>query len=123
MGEQKTMEQEVSVKLTVEEIAERGETLAAKMLHVEHLRRKKREDGKSTQALIDAELDECERLARVICDQEELQKQGDLFVDDEVATRALAGVAAAVCTCDPDTPDVHDLDCPVHGPDGTDEAA
>lgn len=131
MGEQQTsMEREVSVKLTVAEVAERGETLAAKMLHVEHLRTKKREDAKSIQALIDTELDECSRLARVISDQEELRKQGELFVDDEGATRALAKIAAeggavtvgeSPCCCDPETPGVYDLDCPIHGVDGEGE--
>lgn len=56
MAEERTMEREVTVKLTTEEIAERAETMAGKMLHVEALQAKKKADGKSTQALIDAEL-------------------------------------------------------------------
>jgi polysaccharide deacetylase 2 family uncharacterized protein YibQ len=90
-----TMETEVNVKLTDAEIVERAQTLAAKVQHVAVLREKKREDAKSTQALIDAELDEVECLARVIGDQEELRKQGELFVDQATAARTLAQVERA----------------------------
>ena len=107
------MNDEVSIKLTKDELLERGATLAAKNLHVALLREKKRGDAKSTQALIDAELDECERLSRVITGQKELRRQGDLFVDDHQAAETLAKVGAASCTCESE--DVAAIDCPVHG--------
>lgn len=108
-----SMNDEVSVKLTDEELLERGATLAAKHLHIDHLRDKKRADAKSTQALIDAELDEAGHLAREIDAQEALRKQGDLFVGDTRARAALAKVGEAACMCESD--DVAKVDCPVHG--------
>ena len=98
------------VRLTDVELIERGQNMAAKLLHVGALRQKKKDDAKNTQALIDTELDEAERLARVITEAEESRKQGDLFVTDKVATEALAEVARRACT------DVDALSCPVHGP-------
>lgn len=114
---------EVPVKLSDEELLERGENLAVKMLHIETLRTKKKNDAKRTQGLIDEELEEAARLARVITGQEEARKQGDLFVGDQVATEALAKVGAAACTCDDDRATPLDpetgaaIDCPVHGVD------
>ena len=96
-----SMQTEVPVKLSDEELLERGESLAQKMLHIETLRDKKKADAKRTQGLIDEELEEAARLARVITGQEEARKQGELFVGDLVATDALAQVAEAACTCEP----------------------
>lgn len=76
------MDREVSVRLTDSEIIERAQNLAAKIEHVKILRRKRREDLRSANALIESELDEVERLARVIGSQEELRKQGELFAQD-----------------------------------------
>lgn len=83
---------EVTVKLTPDEIIERCETMAGKVLHIESLRTKKKNDSKNTQTLIDAELDEVARLARVITGQEELRKQGDLTFDETEAADALQKV-------------------------------
>jgi len=112
---------EVRVKLSDEDLIARAQTMAAKVEHIQHLRRKKRDDSRSLQALIESELDEVERLARVINAQEELRRQGDLFVADEIvdqetATRALAEAARAACTCPGESaPPL--VDCPVHGDD------
>ena len=113
-----TMDDEVSVKLTVEEIAERGETIARKLIHIGAMRKQAKEAAATSKALIDSELDEVERLARVIGEQEELRRQGDLRFDQvpspAEAQEALAKVAAGACTC-PEG-DVHAIDCPVHAP-------
>lgn len=111
------MQTEVPVKLSDEELLERGESLAQKMLHIETLRTKKKNDAKRTQGLIDEELEEAARLARTITGQEDARKQGDLFVGDQAATDALAQVGAAACTCDSEDKGVHKVDCPVHGVD------
>ena len=107
------MSQEVPVKLTDDELLERGKTLAEKNLHIESLQAKKKADAKRTQGFIDEELAEAARLARVITGQEEVRKQADLFVGDVVATDALAQVGEAACTCE--SKDVAAVDCPVHG--------
>jgi hypothetical protein len=114
-----TMSTEVTVKLTDAEIVERARTMAAKVQHLGVLRRKKRDDSKNTQALIDAELDEIERLARVIGAQEELRKQGELFADQETAATVLAEVGKKACLCPPEAMVVGSVlvDCPVHGDD------
>jgi hypothetical protein len=87
----------VPVKLTDAQLIERAESIATKLGTVEHLRRKKADDAKSTQALIDTELDEIQRLARVIRDAEEMRKQGELRFDEQPnqaeAQAALAKVA------------------------------
>lgn len=95
------MAQELPVKLSDDDRAARVDTLLAKLEYIESLQRKKRDDAKSTQTLIDAELEECQRLRRVLREDTELRKQGDLRFGDEVvpssaeATEALAKVAEA----------------------------
>lgn len=89
-----SMDDEIEVDLTAEEVIQRAESMADKMAHVEQLREKKKKDAKSTQALIDAELDEMQRLGRVIRGAREMRKQGDLFVGQAAATQALGQVAA-----------------------------
>jgi len=90
-----SMDVEVRVRLSDAEIIERAQTMAAKVSHIEVLRKKKSDDSKNTQALIDTELDEVQRLARVICEQEEERRQGDLFAPTPgQAVDALANVAA-----------------------------
>lgn len=109
----------VFVKLTDAEIVERAETMAAKIQHVAALREKKAREAKATQALIDEELDELERLARVVSEARDGRRQGELFVGDlrpEEATRALVEVARHTCVCEGGSnTDVHSPGCPVHG--------
>lgn len=96
---EKSADREVVVKLALSEVLERAEAMARRVAEVQRLRVKKAADAKGTQALIDSALDEIERLGRVITAQEELRKQGDLFVGDEVvpstaeSTQALALIA------------------------------
>ena len=111
----KEQEQEVRVRLTDADIVDRAQELAAKVQHVKILRRKRREDLRAANALIESELDEIERLAGVITDQQELRKQGELFVDQATAETVLAEVGKAACTCPPG--DAPLIDCPLHGED------
>jgi hypothetical protein len=108
------MERPLPVRLTDSEMADRAQEIAAKISLVKVLRKKKRDDARNTQVLIDNELDQVELLAEAITDARELRKQGELFVDQETATRALAQVGQAVCTCPPGGVLV---DCAVHGDD------
>jgi len=93
------MDRELPVKLTEHEVAEKGESIAAKMLRVKKLRKTRREHFKNMTAQIDAELDNMEQIAETIVAGTEARKQGDMFVDDEVvpsqgeAAAALAEVA------------------------------
>jgi hypothetical protein len=96
---EKSTDREVTVRLTGEDVIERAEAMARRVAEVERLRKKKADDSKSTQALIDTALDEIARLGRVITAQAELRKQGELFAGDEVipstaeSTQALALIA------------------------------
>lgn len=107
----------VRVKLSDHDLAERATMMATKLEHVKVLRKKKADDAKNTQVLIDEELDTLQALARVVLDAEEDGKQGDLFVGDAEAMQALHDVAQAACTCpEPETnPDNVSPSCPVHG--------
>lgn len=93
------MDRELPVKLNADEVNERAETMATKLIHIGSLRKKRREDLRSVNALIESELDEVQRLARTIIDGVEQRKQADLRFGDEVvpsateATAALAKVA------------------------------
>lgn len=110
------MSRELPVKLTEHEVAERAESMAAKLIQIGSLRKKRREDLRSINALIESELDEVQRIARVIADGVEARKQSDIKFGDEVvpsqaeATQALAEVAkfaeryhrnGALCRKDP----------------------
>jgi len=96
------MDRELPVKLTEHEIAERGESIAAKMLRVKALRKKRREDLRSINAQIESELDNVQQIAETIMSGVEARKQSEMFVGDEVvpsqteATAALAQVAKLV---------------------------
>jgi len=69
--------------------------MAARVLHVALLRRKKADDAKSTQAIIDSELDEIAKLAEVITEAAENRKQGDLhFGDIEAEAKEILGTVA-----------------------------
>lgn len=109
-----SMNDPVRVKLSEHDLAERAGIMATKLEHVRVLRRKKADDAKSTQALIDTELDELAAMARVILECEEDAKQGELFVDG-----TLSGLSAGIaerCSCEggPDA-DVKSPTCKVHG--------
>lgn len=94
-----TMDRELPVKLSEHEIAERGETIATKMLRVKALRKKRREDFRNMSAQIDAELDNIETLAETIVNGMENRKQAELFVDqvrDAEAQETLAAVAEGI---------------------------
>jgi hypothetical protein len=116
---QTTMEKPVPVRLTDPEMADRAQEIAAKILHVKVLRKKKRDDARNTQVLIDSELDQVELLADTITDARELRKQGELFADQETAVRTLAEVGKTACLCPPEAMAVGSVlvDCPVHGDD------
>jgi len=103
------MDEEVRVRLTDQELIDRGNVMSAKVEHIGQLRKKRREDLRSINAIIESEQDEVERLARVIRKAEEARNQGELFVDDQVATETLAEVARRACT------EIDALTCPVHG--------
>ena len=89
-----TMDEEVLVPLRPGELLERGKILAAKVQDVAILRKKKTDDARATQALIDAGLDEMERLARVISAGEEDRPQRELFVDQVVDQPTATAVLA-----------------------------
>lgn len=97
------MDTMVPVRLSDDDIRERGELLAQKNIQIGALRKKRREQLRSINAQIESDLDECDRLSRIIQDGVEARKQGDLFVGDQVvrdpaatqeATEVLAEVAA-----------------------------
>lgn len=79
-----TMDRELPVKLTATEIQERGESMAAKMVRVKTLRKKRRDDLRAINAQIEAELDTVQSIAETIMSGIEARKQGDLFVGDQV---------------------------------------
>jgi len=81
----------------------RDREMAAKLVHVESLREKKKRDAASTQALIDKEMDDLQALAHVVLDSEQVE-----LPFEEEATAALAKIAA---TCSP----VEAVACPVCG--------
>ena len=107
------MDETTRVRLSDDELIQRAETLAAKIQHVAHLRAKAKEDAKSAREVIEAEIDEIERLARVISEQEEERRQGELFVSQGEAEKALGEVGARACTCESEN--VRKIDCAVHG--------
>jgi hypothetical protein len=109
-----SMNDPVWVKLSEHDLAERAGIMAAKLEHVRVLRRKKSDDAKSTQALIDTELDELGAMARVILEAEDEAKQGELFVDGTLSGIS-AGIAAR-CSCEGGLEaDVKSPDCKLHG--------
>lgn len=79
--QEKGLDKTVGVKLTDEQVSERGALMAAKVIYVGTLRKKRREDLRSINAEIESNLDEIERLARVVTNHEENRAQADLFVD------------------------------------------
>lgn len=90
------LDRELPVKLTPDEIEARAESIAAKLIHIGSLRKKRREDLRSINALIESEMDEVERLARVISDGVESRKQADIrFGDEVVPSSTEAGAALA----------------------------
>ena len=91
-----TMDEEVLVPLRPSQVLERAQVMAAKVLHVAILRKKKADDARAAQVLIDAELDEVERLARVISSGEEDKKQGELFVEETLDKAAATEVLAEI---------------------------
>lgn len=102
---------EVFVRLDDAKKAELAESMASKIQRVEQLRTKKKVDAKATQAQIDAELDNLASMARIIADDGENRKQGELFVGDGEAQSALAEVAKRATPCT----DRADVTCPLHG--------
>lgn len=89
-------DQELPVRLTPEDVQARAETLASKLMHIATLRKKRRDDLRSINALIEAELDEVQRLARVIVDGVEARRQGEIeFADELVPSKAEAAAALA----------------------------
>lgn len=116
-----SMNDPVRVKLSEHDLAERAGIMATKLEHVRVLRRKKSDDAKSTQALIDTELDELAAMARVILEAEDEAKQGELFADG-----TLTGISAELakrCTCEggPEA-DVKSPSCTLHGVDSFEQA-
>lgn len=109
-----SMDDPVIVKLTEADLAERATQMATKLEHVRVLRVKLKADAKATKTLIDSELDDLERMARVVLESEEEARQGDLFVDGTLGR--VAGELAKRCTCEggPDA-EVKDSACPLHG--------
>lgn len=109
-----SMDDPVIVKLTEADLAERATQMATKLEHVRVLRVKLKADAKATKTLIDSELDDLERMARVVLESEEEARQGDLFVDGTLGR--VAGELAKRCACEggPDA-EVKDSACPLHG--------
>jgi len=96
--QEREIDKQVGVALTPVKLQEYAEVLAGKVIYVDTLRKKRREDLRSINAEIESNLDEVGRLARVITAHEENVAQGDLFIGQtretkEQAQRALAGVA------------------------------
>jgi hypothetical protein len=80
------------VKLTEEQVAERGRALAEKLGVLKILRDTKKADAEKYQTLIDAALDETEALRVEILEGAEEKRQGELFVGEEEAKEILASV-------------------------------
>lgn len=95
------LEAEIPVKLSDDDREARHASLLFHLGEAERLEAKKKADAKATQELIDNEWAECYRLRRVLLDDQENRKQGDLRFGDDVvpssaeATAALAEVARA----------------------------
>ena len=90
-----SMDDEVPVKLTEADREERHDSLLYHLGEAERLEQKLRDDTKAAKTLIAAEWSECYRLRRVLLEDQESRRQGELFVTDEQATEALAEVAKA----------------------------
>ena len=90
-----SMDDEVPVKLTDEDREARQTSLLYHLGEAERLEQKLRDDTSAAKKLIAAEWAECYRLRRVLLDDQENRRQGELFVTDEQATAALAEVAKA----------------------------
>ena len=96
------MDAAVRVKLTEEQVADRGRALAEKLGIVKTIRDMKKADNDRHQTMIDAALDEAEAIRLEILEGAEEKRQGDLFVGEEVATQILAGVVVAAGEAEPD---------------------
>lgn len=88
------MDREVPVKLTEHEVAERAEIMSAKLLRVKALKRQRREAHRNLTAQIEAELEEANRIARVVAEGIEARKQSELKYGDEVVPSASEATAA-----------------------------
>ncbi len=90
------LDKTIGVALTDIQVRERGEMLAAKVIYVETLRKKLRDDSKSTREEIKQTEKAIGALSRVITNHSENKSQRDLFIHEvpqEEATKALAEVA------------------------------
>lgn len=87
-----TMDTPVRVKLTDEELVEKGLRLANRIAERDALVQQKKDHAKSDQALIDEVDETISALAQELRDREEDRRQGDLFADQtalhDVAARA-----------------------------------
>jgi hypothetical protein len=113
------MNDPVRVKLSEHDLAERATIMATKLEHVRYLRKKKSEDAKSTQALIDSDLNDLEAMARVVLEAEDEARQGDLFVDGTLGRVADELVKRCTCEGGPESA-VKDAYCALHGAAGSD---
>lgn len=98
----RTDDPELPVRLSTEDLAERAETMAAKVKRISFLRDKKAKDAKSTQALIDDELDLLDALATTVQAAEEMRKQSELKFEempDQVKAREALAEVARLAEC------------------------
>jgi len=120
------------VKLTDEDRSEMAKQMARHWTVVEDLKAKKARDSKATQEDIDEELEEIGRLCRVVNADGETRDQLSLTFDQVQAAEKLAELyrraectpvddrwcaVHGACTCNQETPDVHDPACALHGVD------
>lgn len=79
----KVTDPELPVKLTDEQMIQRAQIMAGKLTRIQALRKKRREDLRSINALIESELDEVQRIANTIITAEEMRKQSELHFDED----------------------------------------
>ncbi len=94
--QEKGLDKLVGVALTLDQVRERGEMIAGKVIHIESLKRRLKQASKDIREEIKQNEQAVAALARVITAHEENKAQRDLFihqVPQEEATKALAEVA------------------------------
>jgi hypothetical protein len=112
-----SMEKQVPMTLNQERLLDRGKQLATKLAVRDQMVADEKRRRASAKGDLDAFDAQISKLAETIRAGFENVAQGDLFADQALATGALAEVGKAACTCNAETPGVHDPGCPVHGVD------
>lgn len=106
----------VSVPITVEERAERADIMADLVAQITAVKAQAKTKAFEFREAVEALIDRLEEHARVLRAGHEERSQLDLTFPESEAAKALHAIAAAACTCI--DPNLHAIDCPVHGVDG-----